>query len=166
MCRYFTVKVWWCRVCVLRQSCCRSNAYLVHRLFYRKLYLCCAVFGLFCYNALIHNGPKKKVKLVCKTKVRTRRKTWLGSIRHRYLWGIRTFGFNGHSPISNNLPPPVSPLNWGYTVSLSKGMSLLAPRFSLDTNELDKKQRLKHSCEQPYRSTFRMMITNVIRGEQ
>jgi hypothetical protein len=74
ICRYFPLILWLIRrVCVLGQSCCKRYADLVHRLLYRKLILCCAVFGLFCYNFffyLIDPWGEERDKPKCKTKVR------------------------------------------------------------------------------------------------
>jgi hypothetical protein len=43
-----------CRLCVLRQSFCEREAYLLHRSFYRKLNLCFAMFGFFCVTDLFN----------------------------------------------------------------------------------------------------------------
>jgi hypothetical protein len=62
MCRDFSVTVWFiCRVYVLRQPCCKRNA------IYRKLNLCCAVFGLFCPTVFLklipHVQARKRTNL-------------------------------------------------------------------------------------------------------
>jgi hypothetical protein len=116
----FPIIVWLiCCVCVLRQSCCKCSTYLVHRSFYRKLNLCCAVFGFVCVTIFfLFNTPwtnKKKDKL-----------------EHRKLELIEKLESgvsitcvceeSGHLDLIDihqcrtPPPPPFSPLNRGYTV--------------------------------------------------
>jgi hypothetical protein len=59
---------------------------------------------------------KKNNKILCKPIVIIDWKFGIWNICWRCLWGIRPFGCNGHSAISDTSSPVTTPLNRGYTL--------------------------------------------------